>query len=473
MKILFVSDNFPPEVNAPATRTYEHCLEWVKRGASVTVITCFPNFPNGRIFPGYRHRLYQKEMVDGIEVIRVCTYMAPNRGVFRRTLDYISFGISSFIAGLFQKTDLIVATSPQFFSAVSGYFLSIFKRKPWVFELRDLWPDSIHSVGAVKPSFGLNMLEKLELFLYRKATMVVPNTHAFKRNLVKRGIDADKIRVITNGSNLNHFAPQPKNPELMKELGINGEFVIGYVGTMGMAHRLDFIINAIPKLERSAFRFLFIGDGASKQDVQELSLELNLNNVTFLDSVPKDRVPDYLSVIDAALIPLRKSETFKAVIPSKIFESAAMEKPILLGVDGEAKRLVTSYDAGMCFEPENESDFLKKIEQLRNDRARYEEFKRGCGRLASDFDRTKLAGEMLDLLHEAAGVDVPASAPSEWQPLRTVPFATYAPSDGGSNGRSNGNNGNGRPNGRNRGNGRSNYRPKRRGSRSRTTAAGG
>ena len=348
MKILFVSDNFPPEVNAPATRTYEHCLEWVRRGASVTVLTCFPNFPQGRLFPGYRHRLYQTEMMDGIKVVRVCTYMAPNRGIFRRTLDYMSFGLASFLAGLFLKTDLIVATSPQFFSAVSGYLLSLFKRKPWVFELRDLWPDSIHSVGAMNRRFGLRLLEKLELFLYRRATMVVPNTHAFKRNLVRRGIDGDKIRVVTNGSNLEQFTPQPKHRGLMQELGINGEFVVGYIGTMGMAHRLDFIINAIPRIDPSAFRFLFIGDGASKQDVQELAAELGLENVTFLDSVPKTQVSDYLSLVDAALIPLRKSETFKAVIPSKIFESAAMEKPILLD-NGHAVTLSASI--GLAYYP--------------------------------------------------------------------------------------------------------------------------
>ena len=340
MRILFISDNFPPEVNAPATRTYEHCLEWVKRGAEVTVITCFPNFPKGKLFPGYRQRPVHRETINGIKVVRIWTYMAPNRGVFKRTLDYVSFGIASAIVGLFFKTDLIIATSPQFFSAVSGYLVSFARRKPWVFELRDLWPDSIHTVGAVKR--GLNLLERVELFLYRKATTIVPNTESFKRNLVGRGIDPSKIKVVTNGSNLDHYAPQPKNRELMRRLGINGEFVVGYIGTIGLAHRLDFIVNAIPKIDDPNFFFLFVGDGATKDQVRELSQRLRLKNVLFLDSVPKDQVPDYLSIIDASLIPLKRSETFKSVIPSKIFESAAMEKPILLGVDGEAKELVTS-----------------------------------------------------------------------------------------------------------------------------------
>lgn len=405
MRILFISDNFPPEVNAPATRTYEHCLEWVKRGADVTVVTCFPNFPKGKLFPGYRQRPIQRETMDGINVVRIWTYMAPNRGVFKRTLDYLSFGVASTLAGLFCKTDLIIATSPQFFSAVSGYLVSLARRKPWVFELRDLWPDSIQTVGAVKRSMGLKLLERLELFLYRHATTIVPNTQAFKRNLVSRGIDANKIKVVTNGSNLDYFSPQPKNRELMNQLGINGQFVVGYIGTIGLAHRLDFIINSIPKIDDPDFFFLFVGDGATRDQVQALSQRLDLKNVLFVDSVPKNEVRDYLSIIDASLIPLKRSETFKSVIPSKIFESAAMEKPILLGVDGEAKTLVSSYGAGACFIPEDERDFIAKLKGLKGDRDRYEQLKKGCSRLARDFDRKKLAMEMLHILHDTAGVE--------------------------------------------------------------------
>ncbi|MDH3216463.1 MAG: glycosyltransferase family 4 protein, partial [Candidatus Krumholzibacteria bacterium] len=226
MRILFLSDNFPPEVNAPATRTYEHCAEWVRRGASVTVVTCVPNFPHGKIYPGYRNGLIQRETMDGIRVIRVWTYMAPNRGVVRRIFDYVSFCVASFCAGLFQKTDLIIATSPQFFSAVSGFLLSFVKRKPWVFELRDLWPDSIESLGAVKRSHGLHVMEKLELFLYRRATVIVPNTAAFKRNLVRRGINPAKIKVVTNGANLQRYYPQAKNKDLITEFDLENKFVV-------------------------------------------------------------------------------------------------------------------------------------------------------------------------------------------------------------------------------------------------------
>ena len=140
MRILFLSDNFPPEVNAPASRTFDHCREWVKAGAEVTVVTCAPNFPQGKVYPGYKNKLWQTEMMDGIRVIRVWTYMVPNKGFIKRTLDYISFSVTGFLAALFVKTDVIVATSPQFFTALAGRTLSWWKRKPWVMEVRDLWP---------------------------------------------------------------------------------------------------------------------------------------------------------------------------------------------------------------------------------------------------------------------------------------------------------------------------------------------
>ena len=157
MHILFLTDNFPPEVNAPASRTYEHAREWVKEGHKVTVITCAPNFPKGKVYKGYKNRIFLREDLDGINIIRVWTFIMPNSGFFLRVLDYMSFMISSFIASFnVKKVDIIVATSPQFFTAVSGYLISKAKNKPWIFELRDIWPESIKAVGALSNSFNAN-----------------------------------------------------------------------------------------------------------------------------------------------------------------------------------------------------------------------------------------------------------------------------------------------------------------------------
>ncbi|HHB94382.1 MAG TPA: glycosyltransferase WbuB [Campylobacterales bacterium] len=403
MKILFITDNFPPEVNAPATRTYEHCQEWIKRGVEVTVITCVPNFPDGKVYSGYKNRLYQKENVEGIEVIRVWSYMSSNIGFIKRVLDYSSFAFSSFLAGLFQKTDIIIATSPQFFTTWSAYGLSKLKRKPWIFELRDIWPESIQSVGAIKHKKTLEFLEKIELGLYRDSDRVIAVTDAFKDNLITRGISTDKISVVTNGSNLELFNIKDKKQELIKKLNLEDKFVIGYIGTHGMAHSLDFIVKTIAKIDDDSIHFLFIGNGAMKETIVQLATKLNIKNITFLDPISKDEVPQYLSIIDVSLAPLKKSDTFKSVIPSKIFEASSMRKPTLLGVEGQAQKIIEKYGAGVCFEPENEKDFIDKVYKLKNNKELYYSCQDGCSNLAFDFDRNRLANNMLDILQNIAG----------------------------------------------------------------------
>lgn len=394
MKILFLTDNFPPEVNAPATRTYEHCKEWVKKGHSITVITCNPNFPHGKVYEGYQNKLYQTEYLDDIKVIRVWSYMTANKGFLKRILDYMSYALFAFLFGLFQKTDIILATSPQFFTTWAGWGLSKIKRKPWVFELRDIWPESLKTVGAMKSGKILNILEKIELGLYRDSEQVVAVTNSFKENLIGRGIEADKITVITNGSNNELFYKRAKNEQLISKLNLGDKFVIGYIGTHGMAHSLDFIINAIGKITDFSIHFLFIGDGAMKEELLILANKLNLENVTFLNPISKDEVPKYLSICDVSLAPLKKRDNFKGVIPSKIFEAAAMGKPTLLGVQGEAQKILEKYNAGICFVPEDEESFLLKLFELK-EKDKYAETLLGCKELAKDYDRKKLAQDML------------------------------------------------------------------------------
>ncbi len=402
MKILFITDNFPPEVNAPATRTYEHCLEWAKQGAEVTIITCAPNFPHGKIYDGYKNKLYQKEQLDGIEVIRVWSYMSANSGFVKRVIDYFSFAFMAFWVGLLQKHDIVIATSPQFFTTWAAWGISKIRRKPWIFELRDLWPESIRTVGAMKQERILDWLEKIELGLYRDADKVVAVTDAFKSNLIQRGIEPDKIEVVTNGSNVDLFFPRDKDLELLRSLKLENKFIIGYIGTHGMAHSLDFIVQSISKINDASIHFLFIGDGSMKSKIIKIASALSLQNITFLDPIAKEEVPRYLSIIDVSLAPLIKSDTFKTVIPSKIFEAAAMQKPTLLGVEGQAKEIMDKYGAGLCFEPENEKDFIAKVNLLKNDQSAYKNYQEGCRRLAEEYDRKKLADSMLNIIERTS-----------------------------------------------------------------------
>ncbi len=401
MKILFITDNFPPEVNAPATRTYEHCMEWLKNGAEVTVITCAPNFPKGKVYDGYKNRLRKEEMMNGIRVIRVWSYITANEGFFKRILDFMSFGFTAFWAGLFIKTDVIIATSPQFFTTPSAWLLSVFKRKPWVFEVRDLWPESIKAVSAMNENSRIfKWLEKLELFLYRRADQIITVTEAFKKNIEGRGIDGKKIHVIKNGANLGLFQPKEKCAEILKELGLHNKFIVGYIGTHGMAHKLDFFLHFVKETSADNIHFLFMGEGAEKLKLLKIAQEQSIENITFLDNVSKNKVIDYVSVIDVALVHLKRSDTFKTVIPSKIFESAAMRKPILLGVEGESKEIIENFNAGLCFIPEDKESFLNCLYEMKDDTLLYQEFQKGCDELVKEFDREKLANKMLEYLSE-------------------------------------------------------------------------
>lgn len=356
MKILFLTENFPPETNAAATRVFERALYWVKDGHQVTVITSAPNFPQGRLHDGWQNRWHQMEMREGIRVVRVKTYISANRGTLRRTLDFISFMITAVIAGLFEKRpDVICATSPQFFAAVGGWFLSALRRIPFVFELGDLWPASIIAVGAMQPSLPLRLLEKLELFLYRRSASVAALTNAFKQNLIQRSIPADKIAVVINGVDLWRYAPQPRDQKLADQWDLNDKFVLGYVGTHGMAHGLSNVLDAAELLaDRDDIRFLLAGDGAERAQLIERAKTDNIKNVVFLPPQPKDMMPKVWSLCDVALVHLKDNPAFAEVIPSKMFEAMGMGLPVLMALPkGEASDILERDGAGLHIPPEN------------------------------------------------------------------------------------------------------------------------
>jgi colanic acid biosynthesis glycosyl transferase WcaI len=350
MRILFLTENFPPETNAAATRVFERACYWAKWGHQVTILTCAPNFPDGQVYEGYKNRWRQVEEMQGIRVVRVKTYVAANRGTVKRTLDFLSFMVAAFGAGLFERRpDVIAATSPQFFAAVGGWALGFVRRVPFVFELGDLWPASIVAVGAMRPSLGLRMMEKLELFLYRRSAAVAALTHAFKQNLVGRGIDADKISVVINGVDTWRYGPRARDPELARETRLADKFVVGYVGTHGMAHALINVLDAAERLrDRPEIAFLLAGGGAERDMLVAEAEQRGLANVVFLARQPKERMPAVWSLCDVALVHLKDSPVFKEVIPSKMFEAMAMGLPILMAApEGEASAILAADGAGL------------------------------------------------------------------------------------------------------------------------------
>ena len=371
----------------------------------MTVITCVPNFPDGEVFPGYRNRWYQEENIDGIRVVRVKTFITPNEGIVLRMLDFLSFMCSAILAGMFQrKPDVVISTSPQFFAAVGGWGLAKIRRKPFIFELSDLWPASITAVGAMKQNVFLRLMESLELYLYRRAAAVVALTSSFKKDLVRRGIPSEKIAVIPNGVDLPRYAPRPRDEGLAGQYGLNAHFVVGYIGTHGMAHALDKVLDTAERMQHlTDVQFLFVGGGAGKAKLVEEATARKLNNVVFVPPQPKERMPEFWSLCNVALVHLKNTPVFETVIPSKIFEAMGMGLPVLLACPkGEASLIVESEGAGLCVPSEDPVALEEAILRLKNDRRLYARCAVSSHAAAPRYSREHQARGVLRVAQEVA-----------------------------------------------------------------------
>jgi len=364
MKILYVSQYFPPEMGAPAARASELSRHWAADGHEVTVLTGFPNHPTGVVPPEYRdsfRRLVVREQVDGVRVVRTWLFPFPNRKAHERMLNYSSFCASAATTGLFvSRPDVVIASSPQLLVALAGWWIARWKRVPFVFEVRDLWPESLAAVGMGKGSSMLHRsLAKIAGFLYRRSDRIVVVTPAFEEHLVRHWrVPRAKISVVENGVETGIFAPQPGTEE-RRELRAEGKFVVSYIGTMGMAHGLETMITAAIQLRDSNPKivFLMLGEGAEKQRIIALAREHNLHNLRFVDQQPREKIPSYICASDACLVLLKKTELFKTVIPTKMLEFMSCARPVILGVDGQARAILEEAGGGLVIEPEN-SDAL-------------------------------------------------------------------------------------------------------------------
>ena len=369
MKILFLTHYFPPEVNAPANRTHEHCRRWVRDGHEVTVITGVPNHPRGVIFEGYRNRWRQEETVDGIRVIRTWMYLTPNSGFARRVVNYLGFALTATLASFrAERPDVVVATSPQFFVGVAGAVVSKLKRRPFVLEVRDLWPKSIVELGQLGPGPILSALEALERWLYRSAAGIVVNTRTFRGHIMERGVAEDDIELVYNGIDPERFAPRPKNAALLERHGLAGRFTVAYVGTLGLAHGLSTLIEVADRMrDRPELAFCLIGDGADREKLEAEVAQRGLDNVVMLGLQPRDAMPDWIASIDLLLVLLRDLPVFETVIPSKIFEFLAQERPVVLAARGEIRRLMEEAEGALVIDPENVDQMVAAIESVMRD----------------------------------------------------------------------------------------------------------
>ena len=408
MKILFISHYFFPEGNAPATRVHQLARRWAADGHEVTVVTGVPSVPAGVVYDGYRSRLRtQTERIDGVRVVRVWTYIAANKGFVRRIANYVSFMASAVVASLgVGEVDVVVATSPQFFCGWAGAVAAWWKRTPFVLEIRDLWPESIVAVGALRRGPLLRSLEWLERRLYRAARHIVAVGDGYKEGLVQRGVSPERVTVIPNGVDTEAFQPRVPDETLLESLGLGDRIVCSYIGTIGMACGLDVVLRAARRLEEEGddrFAFLLVGDGAVRHQLEESARRANLDSVIFTGRQPKERIPDLLAITSVCLVHLRRTPLFESVLPSKIFEALAMRRPILLGVEGEAADLVRSANGGLCFEPENESELVDRLRRFADEPTLGEELGRnGEAYVLEHFDRDRQSREYTSLLQRVA-----------------------------------------------------------------------
>ncbi len=422
MKILYVSQYFPPEMGAPAARVSELARHWVQAGHRVTVLTGFPNHPTGVVPPGYRHawrRGTMREWKDGVEVVRTWLYPAPNRLPRERILNYTSFFASACLRGLaLERPDVVIGTSPQLLVSLAGWWIARAKRCPFVFEVRDLWPESLVAVGiGGRGSWLVQTLDRVARFLYCRADRIVVVTEAFKEYLVeRRRVPGSKIEVIENGVETDIFTPAADGRSVRDEIGLNGRFVVSYIGTLGYAHGLDVVLEAARRLKNTApeVTFLLVGEGADRERLEALRQARGLDNVCLVGEQPRERIPHLICASDVCLVVLRPAETFTTVLPSKMLEFLACGRPVILAVEGLARRVLERAQAGLAVPPGDAAALAQAVTKLAADsglRTKLGE----CGRAFVERNyqrRTKAAAYMRVLEEVVAGV--PPSGCSTW-----------------------------------------------------------
>lgn len=398
MRITLLTHYYTPEVNAPASRWSELARAWRDLGHEITVVTAAPSHPRGQLYPGYKNRLFQTEMIDGITVIRVWTAIAANEGFARRLAGYLSYPLSLMInRGRLPAADLIISTSPQFFCGLSGWLLRS-RSTPWILEIRDLWPESIVSVGAMRSGPAIRMLERIEGWAYRSADAVIAVTDGFVPHIAARA-PATPVAVIKNGVDLALFTDATAAAERLRaDLKLEDKFVAGYIGTHGMAHGLDTVIEAAEALRtRPDIVFLMVGEGSERARLEAEARRRDLGNVIFLGQQPKASMPAIWQAIDAGLVLLRRVETFKTVLPSKMFETMAMARPIVMGVEGEAADLLDKAEAGLVIPPQDAAALAAALIDLADDRGHAVRLgQSGRAFVTAHFDRRMLAREYID-----------------------------------------------------------------------------
>ncbi len=398
MKLLILTQYFPPEIGAPQNRLFELAVRLQKKGIDVSVLTAMPNYPQMKIHENYKGKCYCKETLSNLEVHRAWIYVSQSKAVISRLLNYFSFVISAFFVGLFKikKQDVLMVESPPLFLGITAYLLAKLKGAKMVFNVSDLWPESAEKLDIITNKTLLSMATKLEEFCYRKAALVSGQTQGIVKNISGR-FPNKKVYWLKNGVDINFYDVNKTIEEnaWRKEHNYSPEdFILFYGGIIGHAQGLDVILNAAKELENyENIKFVLLGNGPEKERLLKLKAELGLNNLQFYDAVPKSQMQKIIMDTNASIIPLKRLDLFKGAIPSKIFENLALKKPIILGVEGEAEELfIQQGKCGVSFTPEDSENLAKQILHLYNNPELVKELgENGLAYVSENFNRDKIA----------------------------------------------------------------------------------
>lgn len=400
MKLLILTQYFPPEIGAPQNRLYELALRLQKKGVEVSVLTAMPNYPQMKIHQNYKGKCYCKETLNELKIHRAWIYVSQSKSIISRLLNYFSFVISAFFIGAFKlkKQDVLMVESPPLFLGITAYLLAKLKGAKLLFNVSDLWPESAEKLGIISNNFLLSIATKLEEFCYKKSSLISGQTQGIVNNISTR-FPNKNVYWLKNGVDINFY---DVNKEIEKEAWknennySNEDFILFYGGIIGHAQGLEVILNAAKKLEEyKNIKFVLLGNGPEKEKLIKLRDELKLTNLRFFDAVPKSEMQRIIMSTNATIIPLKRLDLFKGAIPSKIFENLALKKPIILGVEGEAEELfIKQGKCGVSFIPEDSEDLAKQILKLYNDRNLVVELgENGLKYVSENFNRDKIAEE--------------------------------------------------------------------------------
>ena len=406
MKLLILTQYFPPEVGAPQNRIYELALRLKSKGIDISVLTAMPNYPQMIIHKEYKGKCYCKEDMNGLIVHRTWIYVSKSKKIIFRLLNYFSFVFSSLWFGLIKirKHDVLLVESPPLFLGITAYLLSRAKKAKMIFNVSDLWPESAEKLEIISNKRILSLATKLEEFCYRKSALITGQTQGIVNNIQSR-FSNKRVYWLKNGVDIKFYDVNKALSETNSWRKINGysdeDFILFYGGIIGHAQGLELILNAAKLLEeKDRIKFVLLGSGPEKEKLLSLKQELQLTNLEFYDAVPKSKMQEIIMDMDATIVPLKRLDLFKGAIPSKIFENLALKKPILLGLEGEAKQLfIDEGNCGLAFEPENTEDLVKQIITLYNNPELAKELgENGLKYASENFNRDKIAEELFEEL---------------------------------------------------------------------------